>query len=169
MAWYRVDKPSTAGSAADVTLSARECAAAAVWKDRILVSNGNDASSRFRDLLEFSPRTLTIEKHASAQNGAQTPVSAHSFATCDGRFFYQFGGWDGSRDIASLFRYDAERRTWSSIPPVGDMVSVCLDPLRVGAMDRSIALRITYAALPANLLGPRPCRSHLATSTHAAA
>lgn len=123
MAWYRVDKPSVAGSTTEVSLSARECAAAAVFKDKILVSNGNDAASRFRDLLEFSPRTLTIEKHTSAQNGAQTPVSAHSFATCDGRFFYQFGGWDGSRDIASLFRYDAERRTWSSIAPVGDVVS----------------------------------------------
>lgn len=123
MAWYRVDKPSVAGSSAEFSLSARECAAAAVFKDKILVSNGNDASSRFRDLLEFSPRTLTIEKHASAQNGAQTPVSAHSFATCDGRFFYQFGGWDGSRDIASLFRYDAERRTWSSIAPVGDVIA----------------------------------------------
>jgi len=102
MAWYRVD---VTAEGREPLLSARECAAAAVWKGKILVTNGNDAHSRFRDLVEFDPRGLTVEKFASAQNVNQTPVSAHTFTTCDGRFFYQFGGWDGSRDIFSLFRY----------------------------------------------------------------
>lgn len=67
--------------------------------------------------------TLTVHKHAAAQNAAQVPVSAHTFTTCDGRMYYQFGGWDGSRDIASMFRFDAESKTWTGVTPGGDVPS----------------------------------------------
>lgn len=103
MAWYRVDRGASGGAP---FLSARECAAAAVWRGggggapQVLITNGNDASERFRDLVEFDPRTLSCAKFPSAQQRAgagagATPVSAHSLSTVDGRFFYQFGGWDG--------------------------------------------------------------------------
>jgi hypothetical protein len=96
-------------------LSARECAAAAVWRGsgsgsgpQVLITNGNDASERFRDLVEFDPRTLSCAKFPSAQQRAggagagATPVSAHSLSTVDGRFFYQFGGWDGEKNATRL-------------------------------------------------------------------
>lgn len=64
-----------------------------------------------------------MEKHADAQNVAQVPVSAHTFTSCDNKNYYQFGGWDGSRDIAAMFKYDAEARTWSSVHVNGDIPS----------------------------------------------
>ena len=112
MSWYRVDRGASGGVP---FLSARECAAAAVWRGsgspQVLITNGNDASERFRDLVEFDPRTLACAKYPSAQQrggagAGATPVSAHSLTTCDGRFFYQFGGWDGMHDQAETARYD---------------------------------------------------------------
>lgn len=176
MAWYRVD------SDASGPFTARECAAAGVWAPhspsqcRILLSNGNDATMRFKDLLVFDPGargrgpkhsgsgprfapgccgsappgtrwrashslhpcaiplllpltcravTLVVEKFPQAQNPSQIPVSAHTFSCCDkrGRYFYQMGGWDGSRDVATMFRFDAAASTWSNVVPVGDVPS----------------------------------------------
>jgi len=74
MAWFRVDKEG-----GEPLLSARECAAAAVWRGKILISNGNDAHTRYKDLIEFDPRGLSAEKFPAAQNSGQTPVSAHTF------------------------------------------------------------------------------------------
>ena len=118
MSWYRCDAGATAGKAPP--LSARECSAAAVWRGgggppQVLITNGNDASERFRDLVEFDPRTLRVAKYESAQQrGGATAVSAHTLATCDGRFFYQFGGWDGMHDQAETARYDVRGLTGRS-------------------------------------------------------
>ena len=116
MSWYRVRRPAESGKPELPPLGVlpRECAAAAVWRGRVLVTNGNDAQQRFRDLVEWDPRGLYAEKHASAQaREGQAAVSAHSLATCDGRFFYQFGGWDVMHDTAHLARYDADERVWT--------------------------------------------------------
>jgi len=55
MAWFRVDRDGPPDPMVP-SLSARECAAASVWRGKVLITNGNDAHNRFKDLIEFDPR-----------------------------------------------------------------------------------------------------------------
>lgn len=66
MAWYRVDKDG--GN--DPLLSARECAAAALYKGKVLITNGNDASTRFKDTLEFDPSKWVLSAVQSKPSAA---------------------------------------------------------------------------------------------------
>jgi hypothetical protein len=57
MAWYRVDNVDLKERDGEqAVLSARECSAAAVCRGKVMITNGNDASTRFKDILEFDPR-----------------------------------------------------------------------------------------------------------------
>lgn len=67
MAWYRVygndgvPEGGVASSPVATALSARECAAAAVYAGRAVITNGNDAHTRFADTIVFNPSTCARE------------------------------------------------------------------------------------------------------------
>lgn len=45
--------------------------------------------------------------------------SAHAAAMVDGRYLYVYGGWDGSRDLTDVARFDLHTKKWEAVPTTG--------------------------------------------------
>lgn len=89
-------------------------AAAAVLGGKVYVPGGRLAGGKMTDILDiFDP-----ERNVWLQ-GAKLPqaVSAYALVSFEGRL-YLFGGWDGSRYLASVFIYDPASDTWSEGYPM---------------------------------------------------
>ena len=81
---------------------------AAILGEKIFIPGGRLANGKLTDVLEvYDPRKNVWEQKANVP----VAMSGYASATFEGHLFL-FGGWDGSRALASVYGYDPAADAW---------------------------------------------------------
>jgi DNA-binding CsgD family transcriptional regulator/N-acetylneuraminic acid mutarotase len=83
---------------------------AAILGEKIFIPGGRLANGKLTDVLEvYDPRKDVWEQKANVP----VAMSGYASATFEGHLFL-FGGWDGSRALASVYGYDPAADAWQA-------------------------------------------------------
>lgn len=132
---------------------------AALIGEKIYVPGGKLASGQPTDKMEvFDPRRDVWETGTPLP----APRSAYALATFEGRL-YLFGGWDGTKAVATVFEFDPESGDWRERTPLpsarmfAGAVEAAGKILVVGGTDGTKALADVWAYYPGrDASGDRP-------------